>query len=199
MKRRSLTMLLPLAALPLSALADAIDEVGKRLRSGTLQRGRFEQEKRLAGFAKPLKSQGDYLLLRGRGVIWRTAAPFASQLVLTKDAIAGSDGLRLDASKEPGVRVVTTLMLALLDGDLRQLGEHFERQLELKAAPAWKAQLKPKAVALARLFASIEIEGDRQLRRILLNEAQGDRTLIHFDEQQANPAAPSSQEVAQLG
>ena len=194
MKRRVLL----LAALPLGALAASLDEVARRLTSAALQRGRFEQEKHLSGFAKPLKSQGDYLLVRGRGVIWRTATPFASQLVLTQDAIAGSDGMRLEASKEPGVRVVTTLMLALLDGDLRQLGQHFDMHLELKAATAWKAQLKPKAAGLAKLFSGIEIEGDRQLRRIQLNEAQGDRTLIRFDEQQAKPAAPSPQEDAQL-
>lgn len=195
MKRRVLL----LAALPWSALAASVDEVARRLTSAALQRGRFEQEKHLSGFAKPLKSQGDYLLVRRRGVIWRTAKPFASQLVLTQDAIAGSDGMRLDASKEPGVRVVTTLMLALLDGDLRQLAGHFELQVELKGAQGWRAQLRPKAPSLAKLFAAIEIEGDRQLRRIQLNEAQGDRTLIRFDEQQAQPAAPSPQEDAQLG
>lgn len=195
MKRRHLL----LAALPACALADPVAEVGKRLGTAALQRGGFEQEKQLAGFAKPLKSRGDYLLLRGKGLIWRTAAPFASQLVMTADAIAGSDGLRLDASKEPGVRVVTTLMLALLDGDLAQLATHFELQIELKPSQAWRAQLRPKAAALAKLFARIEIDGDRQLRRIALQEAQGDRTLIRFDEQQAKPAAPSAQELAQLG
>lgn len=195
MKRRALL----LAALPLSVLAEPVDEVGRRLATAALQRGGFEQEKQLAGFAKPLKSRGDYLLLRGKGLIWRTVAPFASQLVMTANAIAGSDGLRIDASKEPGVRVVTTLMLALLDGDLAQLATHFELQIELRGAQAWRARLRPKAATLAKLFASIEIDGDRQLRRLLLQEAQGDRTLIRFDEQQARPAAASREELAQLG
>lgn len=197
MRRRRLA---GLALLPLAVQAsDAVEEIGRRLQGGALQRGRFEQEKQLAGFARPLKSQGDYLLLRGKGLIWRTAAPFASQLVLTRDSIAGSDGLRLDASREPGVRLVTGLMLALLDGDLRSLAAHFELQAELLAGQAWRASLRPKAAALAKLFAAIEIDGDRQPRRILLREAQGDRTLIRFDEQQRQPAAPSADEVKLLG
>jgi hypothetical protein len=197
MRRRQLAAL---ALLPLTSQAsDAVEEIGRRLQGGALQRGRFEQEKQLAGFAKPLKSQGDYLLLRGKGLIWRTAAPFASQLVLTRDSIAGSDGLRLDASREPGVRLVTGLMLALLDGDLRSLAAHFELQAELLAGQAWRASLRPKAAALAKLFSAIEIDGDRQPRRILLREAQGDRTLIRFDEQQRQPAAPNADEVKLLG
>lgn len=196
MRRRRLA---GLALLPLAVQAsDAVEEIGRRLQGGALQRGRFEQEKQLAGFVKPLKSQGDYLLLRGKGLIWRTAAPFASQLVLTRDSIAGSDGLRLEASREPGVRLVTGLMLALLDGDLRSLAAHFELQTELLAGQAWRASLRPKAAALAKLFAAIEIDGDRQPRRILLREAQGDRTLIRFDEQQRQPAAPSADEVKLL-
>lgn len=189
MKRRAV-----LLAWPALALADPLAGLQQRLQTAPLQRGRFEQEKSLAGFAKPLKSSGDYLLLRGKGLIWRTAAPFASQLVMTRDAIAGSDGLRVEAAKEPGVRLVTTLMLALLDGDLRALEAHFTLQIELRGENAWKARLAPKAAALAKLFSSIEIDGDRQLRRILLAEAQGDRTLIRFDEQQRQPAAPSAEE-----
>ncbi len=197
MRRRDVAAL---ALLPLAVQAsDAVEEIGRRLQGGAMQRGRFEQEKQLAGFAKPLRSQGDYLLLRGKGLIWRTAAPFASQLVLTRDSIAGSDGLRLEASREPGVRLVTGLMLALLDGDLRSLAAHFELQAELLAGQAWRASLRPKAAALAKLFAAIEIDGDRQPRRILLREAQGDRTLIRFDEQQRQPAAPNADEVKLLG
>ena len=199
MKRRTLL----LAALPLSALADTVAQIQQRLVSAPVQRGRFEQDKQLAGFAKPLKSQGDYLLVRGKGLIWRTTAPFASQLVLTRDRIAAGNGmkggLQLDASREPGVRVVTGLMLSLLDGDLGALQQAFEVQASLQGDKAWRAALKPKAAALAQLFSRIELEGDRQLRRIVMTEAQGDITTLRFDEQPREPAAPSAEEARQLG
>jgi len=199
MKRRALL----LAALPLPVLADTIAQVQQRLVSTPVQRGAFQQDKLLAGFAKPLKSQGDYLLVRGKGLIWRTTSPFASQLVLTRDRIAGGGGLQLDASKEPGIRVVTQLMLSLLDGDLSALQQAFEVQVSLVGSPsndrAWRAALKPKAAALAQLFSRIELEGDRQLRRIVMTEAQGDTTTLRFDEQAREPAAPSADEAKQLG
>ena len=195
MKRR----LFLLAAAPLPALADAVAQIQQRLVSAPVQRGRFEQDKALAGFAKPLKSQGDYLLVRGKGLIWRTTAPFASQLVLTRDRIAGAGGLRLDASKEPGIRVVTSLMLSLLDGDLGALQQAFDVQASVQGEKAWRASLKPKATAFAQLFSRIELEGDRQLRRIVMTEAQGDTTTLRFDEQPRDPAAPSADEAKQLG
>lgn len=195
MKRR----LFLLAAVPLPALADAIAQIQQRLVSAPVQRGRFEQDKALAGFAKPLKSQGDYLLVRGKGLIWRTTAPFASQLVLTRDRIAGAGGLQLDASKEPGIRVVTSLMLSLLDGDLGALQQAFDVQASVQGEKAWRAALRPKATALAQLFSRIELEGDRQLRRIVMTEAQGDTTTLRFDEQPRDPAAPSADEAKQLG
>jgi hypothetical protein len=197
MKRRFL--LLAALPLPLPALADAIAQVQQRLVSAPVQRGAFQQDKQLAGFAKPLKSQGDYLLVRGKGLIWRTTAPFASQLVLTRDRISGGGGLQLDASKEPGIRVVTQLMLSLLDGDLGALQQAFEVQASLAGDKAWRATLKPKASALAQLFSRIELEGDRQLRRIVMTEAQGDTTTLRFDEQTREPAAPSAEEARQLG
>ncbi len=199
MKRRSLL----LAALPLPALADTVAQIQQRLVSAPVQRGRFEQDKTLAGFAKPLKSQGDYLLVRGKGLIWRTTAPFASQLVLTRDRIAGAGGLQLDASKEPGIRVVTGLMLSLLDGDLGALQQAFDVQASVQGSSsndrAWRASLKPKAAALAQLFSRIELEGDRQLRRIVMTEAQGDTTTLRFDEQPREPAAPTADEAKLLG
>lgn len=195
MKRRTLL----LAAVPLPVLADTIAQVQQRLASAAVQRGGFQQDKQLAGFAKPLKSQGDYLLVRGKGLIWRTTAPFASQLVLTRDRIAGGAGMQLDASKEPGIRVVTSLMLSLLDGDLGALQQAFEVQASLVGEKGWRAALRPKAAALAQLFSRIELEGDRQLRRIVMTEAQGDITTLRFDEQAREPAAPSAEEARQLG
>ncbi|MBB5205766.1 hypothetical protein HNQ51_003093 [Inhella inkyongensis] len=194
MKRRHLLM----ALVPLPLAANPVAEVQRRLQQAALVRGRFEQDKHIAGFAKPLRSSGDYLLLRGKGLLWRTRQPFASQLALTRDAIRG-DGVQLDANKEPGVRVVTQLMLALLDGNLAALEAQFTLQAEAVGAQAWRAQAQPRAGALAKLFQRIELEGDRQLRRIQLIEAQGDRTTIRFDEQQREPAAATPEEAQALG
>ncbi|MBH9551601.1 LolA family protein [Inhella gelatinilytica] len=195
MKRR--TVCWALGLLPPLVRADTLSDIGKRLHQPALARGRFEQERWVSGFAKPIKSTGDYLLLRGKGLIWRTLTPFASQLALTREAIRG-DAVQLEASKEPSVRVVTQLMLALLDGDLVALGAQFHTQAELVGDKGWRAQLQPRHASLAKLFQRIELDGDRQLRRIQLLETQGDRSLIRLDDQARAPAAPSPEEARAL-
>jgi Outer membrane lipoprotein carrier protein LolA len=190
--------LLLLAALPGALQADPLAPIQAQLGKPLLARGRFEQDKQLAGFAKPLRSSGEYLLVRGKGVVWRTLKPFAQQLVLTKDFIRADGGLQLDAAREPGVRVVTGLMLALLDGDLAALQSLFQLDAQLDGK-GWRASATPKAAALAKLFSRIELAGDRQLRRVELQEAGGDATRIRFDELSAEPAPPTPDEVRALG
>ena len=194
LNRRTLFLLVPALA---SAQEDALSAIQQRLRTAPLLRGGFEQEKSLAGFAKPLKSQGDYLLLRGKGVIWRTRLPFASQLVLTREAIQQDGGFRLDAKQEPSVRLINALMLSMLDGDLAALQSQFQLQAQLIGQQGWRAQAVPKTATLAKLFSRIELEGDIQLRRILLLESAGDQTLIRFGEQRREPA-PSADEARLL-
>lgn len=195
MKRRALLLAVPCVALAEPELAARIQA---RLRQAPLLRGRFEQEKALQGFAQPLKSSGDYLLLRGKGLLWRTAKPFASQLVVTREAIRseGAGAFRLDAQREPAVRLITTLLLALLDGNLAALQAQFE--LTGRDGANWKAELVPQAPALAKLFTRIELDGDSQVRRIRLLEAQGDSTLIRFAEQSEQPAQLTTEESKAL-
>lgn len=195
MKRRALLLACPAAAL---AEPDLAVRIQARLRQAPLLRGRFEQDKALQGFAQPLKSTGDYLLLRGKGLLWRTAKPFASQLVVTRDAIRseGAGAFRLDAQREPAVRLITTLLLALLDGNLAALQAQFE--LTGRDGANWKAELTPKAPALAKLFTRIELEGDSQVRRIRLLETQGDSTLIRFAEQAEQPTPLTAEESKAL-
>src|SRR5215475_1777275 len=54
-----------------------------RLREGQILRGHFEQERHLEGFQAPVKSTGTFLLVPGRGLVWRTEAPFAVTTVIS--------------------------------------------------------------------------------------------------------------------
>ena len=74
--------LLSAAMLPVQA-ADG-DGVRARLAKPAVLRGQFEQQKQLQGFRNPLKSSGDFLLLRDRGIAWNTRLPFASSTRLTR-------------------------------------------------------------------------------------------------------------------
>lgn len=179
MKRRALLI----AALPLAAQAapDLALDVRTRLQQPEWLRGEFMQTKKVPGFARPLVSSGNFVAARGRGVLWRTLKPFSNTLRLTQNEIRATQGeqvaMRLDASREPAVRLITTLMLALLNGDVSGLTDLFEVGGSTKGA-SWQLSLEPKPGALQQVLKRVELEGDSFVRRIQLFEANGDEALI---------------------
>lgn len=156
--------------------------IAARVQSAPVLRGDFAQERVLAGFAKPLRSSGSFLAVRGRGVVWTTAEPFPGELVITADAIRerveGSETVVVDASREPALREVNRILMALLQGDLATLGTQFEIAGE-NADGGWRLQLTPRG-ELAQAIARIELEGAAQVRRVAIFEPGGDASVIAF-------------------
>lgn len=179
----------PLSANTTTGLAQAVRQ---RLKQPEWLRGDFTQTKKVPGFAKPLVSRGDFVLARGLGVLWRTAKPFASELRLTRDEIRATQGgqtaMRLEAAREPAVRVINTLMFSLLNGDVSGLADLFELSGEVKG-DKWQLSLLPKPGALRQVLKQVALEGDSFVRRIQLFEANGDESLIQLDNLRPDIAA----------
>lgn len=163
---------------------DVAQQVRRRLKQPEWLRGEFVQTKKVRGFAKPLVSRGDFVLARGLGVLWRTTKPFASELRLTREEIRATQGgqtaMRLDASREPAVRVINTLMFSLLNGDVSRLGELFEVSGDVQD-DKWQLSLLPKPGPLRQVLQRVVLEGNSFVRRIQLFEANGDESLIQLD------------------
>lgn len=191
----------PVLAAPLSGpeLAAAVRE---RLQQPAVLRGDFEQSKQVQGFAKPLLSRGDFVVSRERGVLWRTKTPFASNLRLTRDEILATQGngavaFRLDAAKEPTVRIINSLMFSLLNGDIAALSEYFRIEGQIDGR-RWQLQLQARQPALAKLFKAIELSGETHVNRIRLDEANGDLTQLRFTAQRSEPARLSADEATRF-
>ena len=164
-----------------------IEAVRARLADAPVLRGEFEQRKSVRGFRNPLVSRGDFMVARGRGVIWRTREPFASSLALTRDRLVArsSDGTvsrTIDAREEPAARVLTELMFALMAADLAGMSGRFRVEGEL---------LGDLTVLRVRM------EGERHLRMLQIHETQGDSSEIRFTRVRAEQV-PSPDEDAQL-
>lgn len=183
---RILLLYLCLLCPPRAAAEDLAAAVRARLADAPLLRGEFAQSKSVAGFSKPLRSSGTFVLAAEQGVIWHTRAPFPSTLVIGRTRLLSQqpDGrvtLRLDAADQPAVRALGTLLTALLRGDLASLSAQFRVEGGHVEDERWQLQLVPVAAEMQRLFQRVTLAGDRYVRGVELLETSGDRTQIRFE------------------
>jgi hypothetical protein len=172
----------------------------QRMSAEAVIRGEFEQRKTIKGFRNPLVSRGDFLVARNYGVVWRTREPFASSLVITRDRLLsrqadGTVATRLNARDEPGLRAINEMLFALMSADLQVLAQRFRIEGELVGADRWQLVLAPRDAALAQWVTRIELEGDRFLRTVRLQEAQGDASVIRFSQQSGAAALTREEEL----
>lgn len=202
---RGFALLLALLCSSLSsfaAMAKEGDGVRARLAKPAVLRGEFAQEKQLHGFRNPLRSSGDFLLVRDRGIAWNTRAPFASTTRLTRRKLLatmpdGSTRVLIDASSSPGMAAVNSLLMALVAGDLDALATRFALKETLRGDGGWSLALQPRDAALKQAFTSIVLEGDRYVRSVEIVEPGGDCTRIRFAALREAPPATRA-EAAQL-
>lgn len=148
-------------------------------------RADFEQERRLRGFAAPLRSRGWMVLSRDYGLALHQTEPFVMDLTITDTFISqvlpGQSGQLLTAGSHPGVFRHGTLLRQLAAADLAALRQVCEVQLTAPAADCWQLRLTPRDDALGRIFSAIEVSGGDYMHTILLHGAQGDDTIITLD------------------
>ncbi|HEX6768848.1 MAG TPA: outer membrane lipoprotein carrier protein LolA, partial [Candidatus Binatia bacterium] len=104
MKRKALAICLSLMVWPLLGAAP-VAEIQAILAKPKVLCGRFDQTKQLAGLKNPLRSNGRFCVVAGKGVLWRSLQPFANTVRLTRDEIVQWHGerlaTRLNAKQEP--------------------------------------------------------------------------------------------------
>ena len=95
------------------------------LKAGDVLRGRFVQERHMQGFAKPIRSEGTFLVAPGRGLIWRAESPFAVTTVVTPSGLVqsvnGAETTRLAAARLPFLTRLYDMMGGALAGDWQAL------------------------------------------------------------------------------
>lgn len=163
-------------------------------------RASFSQERVLPGFSRPLRSEGEVLLVRGEGLRWRTLAPFPSTLVLRdgRMALRDADG-RTQAVDDGGhvAGLVQALLDALLSADRAALATRFTvSELPPPRPSAWALGLVPKGAPLDAIYARIEVVGEAHVERIELHEANGGRTTIRFHDTRVQATAGDAERRA---
>ena len=198
MKARSRLWALILASLSLIG-AVPVAKIQSMLANPKVLCGRFDQTKQLVGLKKPVISNGRFCVVAAKGVLWRTLQPFPNTLRLTRDEIVQLQGervaLRLDAKQEPTVRLINSVLFALLAGDLGQLEKLFTVDGSVDKN-SWSVALKAREPALAKAIGTLALDGAEYVKNITIDEASGDRTSIVFSAIQTGDGAMTPDEAA---
>ena len=154
---------------------NVLAEVTSRLTKTPITQGRFQQEKQLKFLHKPLLSTGVFTYDLNKGVIWKTATPVPSILLMNEALLLNQQGKQ---ALPPGFGRV---FKALLSSDLKYLSEDFKISGQAQKT-AWQLQLTPKDELLKKIIKTILLTGDTELRLMELQETSGNLSRIQFSD-----------------
>lgn len=167
----------------LSFADDVLSQINSRLTKSLITQGEFEQQKHLKVLRKPLVSQGSFTYHQNKGVIWQTLSPVTSILLVNESHLINTQGEQLIPA------TFGSVFQAMLGGDLSKLQDSFI--ITAKQGDSWQLQLQPKDAMLQKIIQSIELSGDNEIRALVIQESNGNRSDIHFSHiehpQQLNP------------
>jgi len=164
---------------------EAFKAVSARLAVHPVTKGNFVQEKILSRLGRKLRSEGNFIITAGQGMVWETTKPFPSTLVLGKDYLiqARPDGQKtvLNAEGNETFIRLAEVLGAVFSGNAQGLLDNFEVHFAVKNTPgaggrAWEMGLSPLDKAISSFAARITMSGDDVIRFIMINEQGGDIT-----------------------
>jgi hypothetical protein len=147
-------------------------------------RARFVQTKTIPALTRPVVMTGRFVYARGTGVIWNIERPYPVRYLLDERGVTeiSKDGTALPRAGAGEMQHVGRILRALLEPDLEVLSRYFVPTVEGTAA-RWSLTLLPRPV-LRQAFKDVRVRGARFVEQVVLNEANGDVTVIEFRQTQ---------------
>ncbi|EET7731340.1 outer membrane lipoprotein carrier protein LolA [Escherichia coli] len=185
---------LPLLALLISPFVCALtlDDLQQRFTEQPVIRAHFDQSRTIKDLPQPLRSQGQMLIARDRGLLWDQTSPFPMQLLLDDkrmvQVINGQPPQIITAENNPQMFQFNHLLRALFQADRKVLEQNFRVEFADKGEGRWTLRLTPTTTPLDKIFNTIDLAGQTYLESIQLNDKQGDRTDIALTQHQLTPA-----------
>ncbi|WP_341503734.1 outer membrane lipoprotein carrier protein LolA [Gallaecimonas sp. GXIMD4217] len=146
--------------------------------------GRFEQQKQLPALSRPLQSQGRFSY-RDDALTWDTETPFASTLVMSREALIqrlpGLAETRLEVTDNPVAAAMAAMFSALFSGDRERLAKQFQ-VTEEALEQGWRLTLLPTDPQLTPLLDKVVLSGDQWPQELEIAEKGQRLTRIRFSE-----------------
>jgi hypothetical protein len=203
--RRSLLKhaLLGFASMPFASWPLRAQGPRQAITVGDVLRGRFVQERHLKGFARPLRSEGSFVLAPGRGLIWRTETPFPVTTVITAQGLVqevdGRETLRMPAARLPFLARLYDMFTGSLAGDWRVLENQFAVQRSGDDR-AWTVNLAPRPGTdpTTMPVRAVELKGSTYVDTVRIDKPDGDHDRLTFLGQSLSRGPLSAAETALL-
>lgn len=174
-------------------LALSPDQLTQQLQAPNTVQGQFTQQRLLKSLTKPMQTSGQFALKKQTGLFWHVQKPLNLQLRVRAQGIAqwNEQTQTWHNSTQSGQHTQVKLFMALLSGDLTELNKQFNLSATGNLNN-WTLQLSPKTLIMKQIFTQITINGDKVVRRVVLQEKQGDKTTIQFSNIQVNQSLNSN-------
>lgn len=145
------------------------DTVVARLSNQIAVRGNFIQTRQLQN-AATLRSTGEFIFWRGRGVYWAIRAPLQRVLVYRTDATLVNNGDGAEPQKLDGAaqRQFRDVLLTVFSFDRERLDARFQSQWEFDGQ-AWKLTLQPLQKSMRRHLDRVEMWGTEMLQGVRIH------------------------------
>jgi len=147
---------------------------------------KFEEEKKIALLAAPLKSSGRIYFHPPESLARVVEKPRASHLVMTGKKIIMKDKSgrkEVDLSDKPALRGLVTSLLHVLSGEEKKLLKDFSVAMKGDKNTGWSLSLVPKNASLKKMIRSFELKGvGIVLNELRVKEASGDVSVTRFSE-----------------
>lgn len=155
--------------------------------NGMMIQGKFEEERDTPGFKTPLVSNGSFILVPGRGLIWAVEHPFVIQTHVTPNGIVqkidGAETSRLEAQKIPHLSHLSDMMMGAMSGDLSLVGHFFDIQVKETSKGSDFTLVAKGSDAKNFPFQKIQITYTKFVDLIILSYPDGGTHTIRFKNQ----------------
>lgn len=174
----------------------AFDEVCKNISSQKITKGSFKQTKTIRKISRDIKSSGTFIIADGDGILWETQKPFLSAMIIKKSGIEqiNSKGKKtiVSSNNNEVFSNFSSLMTSLFKGDVETLKKNFDIKF-FGTTEKWNINLVPKGNTVKKVIESIEMQGNKTIDSMVLNEPSGDFTKYEYSNQ-TFPEALSAEE-----
>ncbi len=148
-------------------------------------KGSFFQNKNIKSLKRPFKSEGSFIYLPNKGLLWQTKKPISSSKLFANNGVYKIDA---QGAKHKEAQLDNDFFLALFSADEKKLAKFFtaKKQEQKIETDLTCLALTPISSSMQSLFETIHLctselnDGSKFPKKIALIEPKGNHTEINF-------------------